>query len=597
MGILPRRYLFILLSLLLAIASRCYGSSIDTATQLLTGCGKQAILISQIQGTQPLSPLLNQTVTIEAQVTALFQQPGQLNGFFLQEEPQDQDQDLATSEGIFVYLNQNKPHIEPNDIIRLTATVTEFHGRTQLHQIRHLVRCKHNAAQAIPIQLTDLYQHNLSSMEGMLVSTTKIATVIDTHYWERYGELRISLADRIIHPLQTPSPRAMHDSKNQTPPTTLIVDDGRTGKHLSPSALFNTPSRDQLIRGAKIAPFKAILDFGFEQYRLHPISDINISPAMISKPPKKPSNALRIVTLNTNHFFNGEPDKKTFLSKRGPQTWHEYRIRRDALLEQLQTINADIIVLNEIENDGFSQKSTIADLTQALSALTGSPHQFAKLNIPRVGNSELSNHIIFNTIRVNGDTSLTTTEPPFDRRHRPPLLQFLTYKGLKLTIIANHFKSKGSCPKKGSDRENQDTGHGQGCWSQARREAVSGLLAWLDQLNIPPQYDIVILAGDFNSYYGEDTLELLSNNHFQNVIPKEVANTNYTYNYRETSGQLDHILVSEGLQQHLLKQNFHIWHRNSDAYVSLRRHPEFQQLHPSQIDHDPLILDLFFKSK
>ncbi len=65
-------------------------------------------LISAVQGTGSASPLVGQTVTVEAIVVGDFQNGDadgkrNLGGFYLQEEKADQDANPLTSEGLFVY--------------------------------------------------------------------------------------------------------------------------------------------------------------------------------------------------------------------------------------------------------------------------------------------------------------------------------------------------------------------------------------------------------------------------------------------------------------------------------------------------------------
>ena len=66
------------------------------------------VKIHEIQGSGDTSPLVGQTVAVEAIVVGDFQNGDgdvsrELGGFFLQEENADADADAATSEGIFVF--------------------------------------------------------------------------------------------------------------------------------------------------------------------------------------------------------------------------------------------------------------------------------------------------------------------------------------------------------------------------------------------------------------------------------------------------------------------------------------------------------------
>ncbi|MFZ2534749.1 hypothetical protein, partial [Methanothrix sp.] len=60
-------------------------------------------MIHAIQGDGQSSPLQGMTVSIEAIVTADFQGTDKLEGFFVQEEDSDIDDNIETSEGIYIY--------------------------------------------------------------------------------------------------------------------------------------------------------------------------------------------------------------------------------------------------------------------------------------------------------------------------------------------------------------------------------------------------------------------------------------------------------------------------------------------------------------
>ena len=78
--------------------------------------------ISAIQGSGATSPLTGQPVVVQAAVTAVM--PG-LSGFYVQEEPADDDADPATSDGVFVFASA-PAGVVVGDVVRIGATVAEF---------------------------------------------------------------------------------------------------------------------------------------------------------------------------------------------------------------------------------------------------------------------------------------------------------------------------------------------------------------------------------------------------------------------------------------------------------------------------------------
>ena len=83
--------------------------------------------------------MVGQTVTVEAIVVGDFQNGDadakrNLGGFYLQEELTDSDGNALTSEGIFVF--GGAADVTVGDRVRVTATVNEFFGLTELTATR-----------------------------------------------------------------------------------------------------------------------------------------------------------------------------------------------------------------------------------------------------------------------------------------------------------------------------------------------------------------------------------------------------------------------------------------------------------------------------
>jgi predicted extracellular nuclease len=87
----------------------------------------EVTLISAIQGSGEASPLVGQTVTLEAIVVGDFQDGDgdnrrNLRGFYVQEEDVDSDNDAATSEGIFIFEGANFiTDVTIGDKVRITG--------------------------------------------------------------------------------------------------------------------------------------------------------------------------------------------------------------------------------------------------------------------------------------------------------------------------------------------------------------------------------------------------------------------------------------------------------------------------------------------
>ncbi len=162
-------------------------------------------LISTIQGSGMSSERVGEQVSVEAIVT-LDAREG-MNGFFLQEADADRDGDKSTSEGIFVYLpNDNDvADFTVGDRVRLTGTVEEYQGKTQLSGVSALEVTGQDQPlptfTALDLPIDD--KSTLAARESMLVSIQgedgTPLTVTDTYALGRYGTVTLSSGGRLDH--------------------------------------------------------------------------------------------------------------------------------------------------------------------------------------------------------------------------------------------------------------------------------------------------------------------------------------------------------------------------------------------------------------
>lgn len=100
--------------------------------------------IHDIQGSGDSSPIQGQTVTIEGVVTGVDDEIGasftrffpEDAGIFVQEEPEDMDDNPETSEGIFVGFVRNRGDYPPGTVVRVEGRVNEKFGFTIISEAR-----------------------------------------------------------------------------------------------------------------------------------------------------------------------------------------------------------------------------------------------------------------------------------------------------------------------------------------------------------------------------------------------------------------------------------------------------------------------------
>jgi hypothetical protein len=178
----------------------------DFTTDAGSECGNPATLISAVQGTTNTSPLITNSVTVEAVVVADHQGGTELSGFFLQEEDSDIDGDPLSSEGVFIYHTADDVNV--GDLVRLTGTVDEYFNNTQIKTITSLEICSTGntlpteAALALPLAATD----SLEAVEGMLVEFSETLYVTETYNLGRYGEVHLSGTEPLSNPTNIAEP-------------------------------------------------------------------------------------------------------------------------------------------------------------------------------------------------------------------------------------------------------------------------------------------------------------------------------------------------------------------------------------------------------
>jgi uncharacterized repeat protein (TIGR01451 family) len=194
-------------------------------------------------------------------------------------------------------------------------------------------------------------------------------------------------------------------------------------------------------------------------------------------------------------------------------------------------------------------------------------------------------------------TTHSVYNPLFDR---PPLAQtfMVNATGEMVTVIVNHFKSKGSCP---ASPTSPDAEYGQGCWNAKRVAQANGLLDFIAQLQASTGDRDVLVIGDLNAYGAEDPILTLVNGGLINQIAAFVpAAERYSYVFDGEAGYLDQALSTASLAAQT--SGVTIWHINSDEPSVIDYNTEFkpQDLYtPTPYyasDHDPVIIGLDLRS-
>jgi len=571
-------------------------------------CGDARTLISAIQGSSDSSPLLGNTVSVEAIVTADLQKSTELNGFFVQQADADADGNAATSEGLFVAGGTTAVNV--GDRVRVTGVVAETFGLTQITATGVSVCASGQpfpsvTAVALPVPASS----NLEAFEGMYVTLPQTLTVSETYGLGRYGELLLSNG-RLQQPTNVVAPgTAAQALQAQNLLNQILLDDGSNVQNPDPE-IFPAPglsASNTLRSGDTVAGITGVLSYDFGAYRVLPTA----APAFVHSNPRvaAPSTpagtSLKVASFNVLNFFNGDGLSGGFPTSRGASTAAEFERQKVKIVNAILGLNVDVIGLTEIENDGYGTYSAIAQLTQALNSAAGTNvYAYVNPGVSKIGTDEIAVGFIYRNDRValRGGAAIldSSVDPQFiDNKNRPVLAQ--TFRELasnaRVTVAINHLKSKGSdC----NDLADLDTGDGQGNCAVTRTTAAQALVNWLqDDPTHSGDHDYLII-GDLNSYAKEDPITAIKSAGYTDLIAQFVGANAYSYVFDGQSGYLDHALASTGLLPQV--KGAAEWHINADEPIALDYNVEFKSA--AQVtsfysnnayrssDHDPLIVSL-----
>ncbi|WKD51635.1 ExeM/NucH family extracellular endonuclease [Microbulbifer spongiae] len=525
----------------------------------------------------------------------------------MQEEGSDQDGLNETSEGLFIYDNAFGVAVQAGDLVRVGGIVDEFYGFTELTQVYGVTICGSGyAVTAASVQLPFDSIQAQEQLEGMLVTFPQTLTVNGHHNLGRYGEVILS-KDRVYIPTHKHAPGAAamaQAAANQL--NRIVLDDGATVRNpeVPPYPAPGLRADNPLRSGDTLQGLSGVMAYGFGAYRVHPVEVPQFTPANIREetPVLPGEGSLRIAGFNLLNYFNGDGNGGGFPTLRGADTPEEFQRQRDKTIAAILRMEADVVGLMELENDGYGTDSAIQDLVNGLNnASGGQGYRFVDPGLARLGNDDISVGMIYRSDRVVPlGRAVTLQNYPFVAGNRQPLLQTFAEvsSGARFVIVANHFKSKGGCPDDGGFDDDQ--GDGQGCWNTLRTRAAETLVRWIDRDPAGSGVDRVLVLGDLNSYAQENPITALKNAGYTDLLQWYGKGKAYSYVYDGQSGYLDHALASAALAP--LVTAAVVWPINADEPRALDYNTEYKSdlqlanlYSPGPFrasDHDPVIVEL-----
>ncbi|MNJ90865.1 Endonuclease/Exonuclease/phosphatase family protein [compost metagenome] len=551
--------------------------------------------IYTIQGSGSASPLVSQTVTTEGVVYADFQGSGFLNGFFIQDTLGDGDP--STSDGILIY-NPGGINVSVGDYVVVTGQVLEYFDLTEIGSVTNvtITGTVSTMITPVPVTLPVTSMAQLEALEGMYVTFPQNLVVTDNYSLGRYGEFTLAtsrqfIPTNILDPNDNPASGTTTSGTSNVPAITayadlnnrsrILVNDGRSTSWPNPVPYIDPVNRT-LRNGSTVQQITGALSYGFSKYRLMPTS----APAFSYAPrPEVPTvgGDIKVVSFNILNFFstidNGSNDA------RGADSQAEYVRQRDKLIAALDSMDADIYALIEVENNDVAADSIL----NALNAAAGGPVYAKASESTFTGTYAIKNIFLYKTAIVTPlDTMMTSTDVLF---YPPPIArQFeVTATGGKFNLIANHYRYKGCDGAVGADLDQLD---GQSCYNATRRLQSLKMLEFFDQVETLTGNDQHLIVGDFNSYAQEDPMDVFAGAGYASLINDTV----YSYAYMSEFGSLDHAFASPSLVS--LVDDAKVWHINADESPALDYNLEnvvddlYENNPYRSSDHDPLIIGI-----
>lgn len=591
-----------------------------------TPCSATPVTIGSVQGNTDISPVAGQTVTIKGTVVADYEGPQPtLRGFYLQDSG---DGDASTSDGIFVFDN-GANLVSNGDIVQVTGPVSEFQGQTQLTaSATGIEACGTGTVSPTDVTLPRATLTDLEPYEGMLVRFHQTLTVSEHFQLGRFGQVVVSSDGRLRQPTadiratDQPAVQAAQIANNLN---RLIIDDANQAQNPDPIVFGRggqpLSASNTLRGGDTVTDPVGVLTYTWagnaasgNAYRLRPVGSLSgtaVFEPVNERPSAPPSvgGGIHVASANLLNFFNTFTDCRFGTTGgpadcRGANNTVEYQRQLAKEVASLRFTGADVVGYMEMENDGYGTDSAVQALVDALNAADG-PGTWAFINPDAAtgvadvaGSDAIKAGILYKPAVVQPVAGATFVDQNALFERRPVAQTFVTPAGARFTVIANHFKSKGSCPTSGPDT---DLGDGQSCWNAHRTQQANELATWINSTVVPGAGDPdVLIVGDLNSYAGEDPIAALEAAGYVNEVKAFHGLDAYSYVFDGQWGYLDYALASQSLASQLTGAAD--VHHNADEPTVLDYNTEFKT--PGQVtslyapdrfrtsDHDPVLVGL-----
>lgn len=619
-------------------------------------CGIPDTPIGAIQGTgDSFDPAFGGTQTVQGVVIGDYEgeSPG-LRGFFIQNLPDESDDDPLTSDGIFVF-NESEDNVNAGQIVQVTGTVDEFRDQTQISS-PVIELCADNGSSITPTDITFplTSPDDFERYESMLVNFPQALVVSEYFNYDRFGETVLALPlpgeDRPYNPTAVEMPGADAQARAEANALRRItLDDGRADQNPDPlrHPNGNDFGLDNSFRGGDtVQNATGVLDFRFDLFRIQPTAPADYT-ATNPRPTEVPDvgGTLTVASFNVLNYFltldtindsssNNDPADDICGPTNNRQDCRgadevdqpdpndfpvdfELIRQRDKLIAALAELDADIVGLIELENTQDAEGNDVnplQDIVDTLNSEIGGD-VYAYVDTDIIGTDTIRVGFIYKSATVSpvGDFTVldSSVDPRFiDDRNRPALAQTFveTASGEAFTVAVNHFKSKGSsgldddptCQNDPGTNPDCDQDDGQGFWNFTRTQAAAALADWLATDPTNSGDSDVLIIGDLNAYAMEEPITSLETAGYTNLIAEFSGPLAYSFVFSGEFGYLDYVLANASMRAQVT--GVAEWSINADEpdiydyNIDFRSVNQINNLYAPDTfrtsDHDPVVVGL-----
>ncbi|MEZ8825736.1 ExeM/NucH family extracellular endonuclease [Vibrio amylolyticus] len=632
--------------------------------------------IQDIQGEGASSPFINgypyitdEEYFVKGGVSAVT--TGLTKGFYL--SALNDDYNANTSEGLFVHTNLAQSDLIAGDVVCVKGKIQESYGLTQLKAENNnwIKLASQDAPQAVDITLLDSdenFEQTLERYEGMLVRTSedldmRVTRTFGYDYSGRRNNMVLAQGAINMQPNQlhaAGSQAAIEQSEQNALARLFVESDQKAGNGQVPfypdfgrTDIDQNGSTEDYIRiDDSVIGLEGVLSYSYNEYRLIATNQLNSDNFIRNTPrterPEMNRGDLRIATFNVLNYFNSPfgGDSNLHGGNRGASSYEEFEVQQEKIVNAILLLDADIVGLMEIENNGFGDSGAITQLVDQInlripnekdlySFVAIDSNQDGETNhLDSIGTDVITTGVIYRDSAVKLKKSRVIAMPSQlapevlddegkviedgKNYQRDSLAPTFKVKGTKekITVAVNHLKSKGSkCWEDAAPIAEGGQGgidaDKQGSCEQFR---VAAAVALGDALEDIKGHKVIL--GDMNSYGMEDPMLILTDysaekygkeikaarNTFINgeqqfgddgaVISDNYGYINavamlhpksWSYSYNDEVGALDHLLISESLADKVVDATD--WHINGGESTLFDYNDEYKGDLPKYQDH------------